>query len=87
MAIEGMNCMQLLVMWMLGSKLFPACIVNSPHLRNPENAVVTAASMLSLLNRVVWVADVRMHMRTSRIVSSTQIQHKIRVLHSEYYVS
>ena len=68
--IEGMNCTQLLVMCMLGSKLFPTCIVNSPHLRNPENAVVAATSMLSLLDRVVWVADARMHVRTSHVMGS-----------------
>src|SRR5882672_3383971 len=66
----GMNCMQLLMMWMLGSKAFWACIVNSPHMRNPEKAVVTAASILSLLDRVVWVADARMRVRTSCVMGN-----------------
>jgi len=58
-----MNCALLLVMWMLGSKALPACMVNSLHLRNPENAVMAVASKLSLLHRFGWVVDARMHAR------------------------
>src|SRR5882724_10843106 len=42
--MDGTNCTLLLVRWMLGLKFLPECMVNSPHLRNPENAVVMVAS-------------------------------------------
>ena len=67
-AIDGMNCTLLLVMWMLGLKALPPCMVNSPHLRNPENAVMAAASKLSLLHRFGWVVDARMHARMSWVI-------------------
>src|SRR5882724_9025014 len=54
-AMEGINCTLLLMMWMLGSNALLACIIKLLHLRNPESAVVTAASNLSLLNRFEWV--------------------------------
>src|SRR5882724_4055385 len=38
--IDGMIWMQLLAMWMLGSKALLGCTVISPHLRKPENADV-----------------------------------------------
>src|SRR5882724_10821316 len=69
-AMDGMNRTQLLVMWILGSKALLACIVNSPHLRKPANAVVTAASILSLLDKVGCVTDARMRARTSRVIGS-----------------
>jgi len=50
MVMEGMNWTLLLMMCTLGSKALLVCIMNSLYLRNPENAVVIAASKLSLLN-------------------------------------
>ena len=58
--MDGMNSMLLLVRWMLGSKFMPECTVNSLHLRNPEKAVVVAASKLSWPTIFGWVADVSM---------------------------
>ena len=46
--IDGTNCMQLLVRWMLASKDLPVSTVNLPHLRKPANAVVADALKWSL---------------------------------------
>ena len=67
-AIDSMNCALLLVMWMLGSKALLASMVNSPHLRNPENVVMAVASKLSLLHRFRWVVDARMCTRMSWVI-------------------
>ena len=80
-AIDGMNCTLLLVMWMHGLKALPACMVNSPHLRNHENAVVAAASKLSLLHRFRWVIDAKMCTRTSQVIGILGIR-----LHSPMYL-
>src|SRR5882724_3203856 len=66
--IDGMNCMPLLVMQMLGLKALQACMVNSPHLRKPDKVVIVVASKLSLLDRFQWVVDARMHARTSHVM-------------------
>src|SRR5882724_1826622 len=55
--MDGTNCTLLLVRWVLGSKFLPECVVNSMRLRNPENAVVVAASKLSRPLRFEWLAD------------------------------
>src|SRR5882672_11316907 len=68
--IEGMNSMQLLVRLMLGSKDQPVSTVNSPHLRNPANAVVVDASKLSLFNREEWEAASSMQPSTSQVIGS-----------------
>src|SRR5882724_9451670 len=71
--MDGTNSMQLLVMWTLGSKILPAWMVNSPHLRNPVNAVVAAASKLSQPSREEWFADASMHVSTSHVMGSLGI--------------
>src|SRR5882724_9400300 len=68
--MDGMNCMLLLMRWMLGSKFLPECEVNSPHLRKPENAVVVVASKLSRPLRFGWVADASMRASTSHVIGS-----------------
>src|SRR5882724_2792265 len=59
--MDGTNCTLLLVRWVLRSKFLLECMVNSPRLRNPENAVVMAASKLSQPLRFEWLADASMH--------------------------
>src|SRR5882724_8785955 len=68
--MDGTNCTLLLVRWVLGSKFLPECVVNSPHLRNPKNAVVMAALKLSWLLRFEWLADASMLVSTSRVIGS-----------------
>src|SRR5882724_2779180 len=68
--VDSMNSMLLLMRWMLGSKFLPECMVNSPHLRNPEKAVVIAASKLSRPLRFRWVADASMHTSTLHVMGS-----------------
>src|SRR5882724_660076 len=68
--MDGTNCTLLLVRWVLRSKFLPECVVNSPHLRNPENAVVVAASKLSWPLRFEWLADVSMRVSMSRVIGS-----------------
>jgi len=71
--MDGMNSMQLLVMWTLGSKIFLAWMVNSTHLRNPVNAVVEATSKLSQPSREEWVGDASMCVSTSHVMGSLGI--------------
>src|SRR5882724_4686298 len=68
--MDSMNFTLLLVRWMLRLKFLPECVVNSPHLRNPENAVVVAASKLSRLLRFGWVADASMRASTWHVIGS-----------------
>jgi len=72
--MDSMNSTQLLVMWMLGSKILPAWMVNSPHLRNPANAVVAAVSKLSQPSREEWVVDASMCMSMSHVMGSLGIR-------------
>ena len=80
-AIDGMNCTPLLVMWMLGSKAFPACMVNSPHLRKPEKVVIVVSLKLSWLDRFGWVVDARMCTRTWHVMGILGVH-----LHSPMYL-
>ena len=66
--MDGTNSMQLLVMWMLASKILLAWVVNSPHLRNPQNVVMAVALKLSLLHRFGWVVGSRMCARMSWVI-------------------
>src|SRR5882724_6925516 len=79
--MDSTNCTLLLVRWVLGSKFLPEFVVNSPHLRNPENAVVVAASKLSRLLRFEWLADASMLVSTSRVIGSLG-----DLLHSPMYL-
>src|SRR5882724_2100278 len=60
--------MQLLVMWMLGLKALVGWTVNSPHLRNPEKAVIVSASKLRQSPSDEWVAAPRIHLSTSHVM-------------------
>src|SRR5882724_13671048 len=68
--MDSTNCTLLLMRWVLGSKFLLECVVNSPHLRNPENAVVVAASKLSRPLRFEWLADPSMCVSMSRVIGS-----------------
>src|SRR5882724_6426870 len=68
--MDGMNYTLPLMKWMLGLKFLPEFVVNSPHLRNPEKAVVMAASKLSRPLRFGWVANASMHASTLHVMGS-----------------
>ena len=67
---DGKNWMQLLVRGMLGLKVFQDWTVNSLHLRNPEKAVVLAASKLSWMSQDKWAVCSRTQLSTSHVMGS-----------------
>jgi len=68
--MEGVNWMQLLVMWMLGLRDWLACKVNSLHLRNPEKTTVADASNLSWPSKDEWVVASRMCLSTLHVLGN-----------------
>jgi len=68
--MEGTKLMQLLIRCMLGSNGLPDWMVNSPHLRNPEKAVVIAASKLSWESQNEWCACSSIRLSTTLVIGS-----------------
>src|SRR5882672_4469110 len=66
--IDGTKATQLLVRCMLGSNAFLGWTVNSPHLRNPEKAAVTAASKLSWENQDKLCVLSRIRLSTMQVI-------------------
>jgi len=54
--MDGTNFTLLLVRWVLRSKFLLECVVNSPHLRNPENLCRGSFEIKPAL-RFKWLAD------------------------------